>query len=1018
MRDYLKVQKDAFSSRVENQMMKRKLLNLFYFTFPIILQLSAQTNVEIQRADSLYEAGKDYYYDGDYKTARTIFEEVLDIRNKHFRPTEDPVLKTYHRLGKCFRRLRLHHEALEVYLTGLQYAKKAEQDRTLWLGDYYAEIGVIYDQMFDLKNSIECYEKSIKYYTKLYGEESRDVADIYLNIGYSHTKKGFYKSAEKALKKALSIYQKTDDPDSKSFNRVYNNLSIYYYYTEDYEKALEYSKNALRIKLKNYEPDHPSVAKYHVNVALAYEGLGAYEEGLKHSIQAANITRKSLGDAHSETATAQEQVADFYSHIGQYDKALSLYKKALYVMENHIGADHPSALSVNSSIGDLFNKRGNYEEALRFYRNSIKKYKKRGSDTQTATAENYYSVAEVLLNLDSLDSALHAVGTAMEYASSKYHFKQEKAAANPPINSVFSYTSYLYLLELKAEIFQKKYQKSQKIEDLKSAEISYASTRDLIDKMRRSYPSDRSREALNIRISPLLQKAVKNAFDLWELTGEQAYLLKALNYSEMSKASVLWQNMNTNFARRNSGIPENILQDLDKLRHEIADKQEQILDGLESEERDQLSAEIFSDKIKYEQKIADLEQHNKTYFKLKFATPQVDLSKLQKRISGDRTLLTEYFYDKTNLYIFTVESSGLSAVRIPLSKDFFEAVRYIRDFDLTELTDTEKAKNENYIQVLQKLYSLLIKPIDSKLSDKDKLVFVPHGILSYLPFSILHEKNSSTDFRKLPYLLKNHQIHYAWSLAFYGTEINSAPKIRGDFRGFAPSFKQQKVPSAYRANLSELPRAKEETENALKYFKGSIFSDSLASVNNFRLHSQQASILHLATHARVDDQFPLQSGLYFSGSGGESDFLSLYEIYNMRIPAQLAVMSACDTGKGKISEGEGIISLGRAFSYAGCASVIMSLWQANDQSTSDLMSLFYQELAEGKAKDQALRQAKLRYLEQADPLTAHPYFWAGMVAVGEMQALNHPRSPQSFLMWVGILLLISGGLFYFYRKRK
>ncbi len=148
----------------------------------------------------------------------------------------------------------------------------------------------------------------------------------------------------------------------------------------------------------------------------------------------------------------------------------------------------------------------------------------------------------------------------------------------------------------------------------------------------------------------------------------------------------------------------------------------------------------------------------------------------------------------------------------------------------------------------------------------------------------------------------------------------------------------------------------------------------------------------------------MESGLVFSNPiASETDnFLSAAEIYQLKLSADLAVMSACNTGYGQLAQGEGAMSLGRAFSYAGCRSVIMSLWPANDESSSTILKNFYQYAAQGLSKDRALRQAKIDYLKSADPLTAHPFFWANLVTVGDMSPLK--LKTEFNFMWLILLL--------------
>jgi len=125
-------------------------------------------------------------------------------------------------------------------------------------------------------------------------------------------------------------------------------------------------------------------------------------------------------------------------------------------------------------------------------------------------------------------------------------------------------------------------------------------------------------------------------------------------------------------------------------------------------------------------------------------------------------------------------------------------------------------------------------------------------------------------------------------------------------------------------------------------------------------------------------------------------------------------MSACNTGYGQLAKGEGIMSLSRAFMHAGCKSIIASLWLANDESTSSIIQGFYKHAADGLNKHEALQKAKLDYLQQADPLTAHPYFWANLVTVGDMSPLQDKS--KNYLWWgiLGLGLLV----FLFFLSKK
>ena len=200
-------------------------------------------------------------------------------------------------------------------------------------------------------------------------------------------------------------------------------------------------------------------------------------------------------------------------------------------------------------------------------------------------------------------------------------------------------------------------------------------------------------------------------------------------------------------------------------------------------------------------------------------------------------------------------------------------------------------------------------------------------------------------------------------------------KFTSNWSGFAPSF-----------NLnSTLVSNQTEIETIAKLMKGDTFLGDDASVKNFKEQALDASILHLATHAEIDNNNPLYSKLVFS----KDSVLTASDIYTLPINAELAVLSACETGFGKVEKSEGVMSMSRAFQYAGVSSTVMSLWKVPDQETAKLMELFYKYLKKGNSKDEALKNAKTEYLKTTDDVVLkHPFYWSGFVISGDVSAIE------------------------------
>ncbi len=208
--------------------------------------------------------------------------------------------------------------------------------------------------------------------------------------------------------------------------------------------------------------------------------------------------------------------------------------------------------------------------------------------------------------------------------------------------------------------------------------------------------------------------------------------------------------------------------------------------------------------------------------------------------------------------------------------------------------------------------------------------------------------------------------------------------------------------------LRDLPWAEKELKSIANVVESELYLRGDATEAAFKQNAGRFGIIHLATHVILDDKEPLYSKFVFSKDpgSGEDGYLHLYELYNMRLRANMAVLSACQTGIGKNIKGEGMMSLARGFAYAGCPSVVMSLWSIDDKATSMVVTGFYNGLAQGQSKDVALRNAKLALINGGDPVLANPYYWAGMVVIGNTEPLDVTRGEGDGGVWFFIMLTI------------
>ena len=206
-----------------------------------------------------------------------------------------------------------------------------------------------------------------------------------------------------------------------------------------------------------------------------------------------------------------------------------------------------------------------------------------------------------------------------------------------------------------------------------------------------------------------------------------------------------------------------------------------------------------------------------------------------------------------------------------------------------------------------------------------------------------------------------------------------------------------------------LPGIKEEVKNISKYLDADIYLDYKATESSFKQLASDYEILHLAMHTILDDNNPLYSKMAFTQFVDEEEdgLLHAFEVYNMQLNAKLVVLSSCSSGFGKLQEGEGMQSLARSFAYAGCPSILMSLWEVADNATVEMMDYFYKYLIKGFSKPEALRLSKLNFINKADRLKSNPFFWSGFIVLGDSDPLFHDFNIRSSLILVIPLILIA-----------
>ena len=352
-----------------------------------------------------------------------------------------------------------------------------------------------------------------------------------------------------------------------------------------------------------------------------------------------------------------------------------------------------------------------------------------------------------------------------------------------------------------------------------------------------------------------------------------------------------------------------------------------------------------------------------------------DLTSIKNSIADAN--LIKYYVAFENVYVLLVNATSIEVKKIDKADKISQ--------ELEQLIKEYKAPNIGYKNENKAISSELVPfNIDGKIT------IIPDKFLNYLPFESL-EVNSKL-------WIESAQITYAYSFPLWLLSKENKNKSEFNLVSFAPKYNQSKFQSNSVVNL---PFAKEESEKICDITNGSLFSDNQATKSNFIKSFTNYSIYHLAMHSYLYANDFEKSCLLFANN----EPLYFYELYEHFLPADLVVLSACDTGNGTLIKGEGIMSLSRAFAYSGVKSAVVSLWQVPDKETSELMILFYENLEKGFQKDKALQLAKLEFLKQ-NPLKSHPYYWSGFVLNGNNSALKTKSYYWFYIIGFGLLTLL------------
>ncbi|MDZ7876180.1 MAG: CHAT domain-containing tetratricopeptide repeat protein [Saprospiraceae bacterium] len=381
---------------------------------------------------------------------------------------------------------------------------------------------------------------------------------------------------------------------------------------------------------------------------------------------------------------------------------------------------------------------------------------------------------------------------------------------------------------------------------------------------------------------------------------------------------------------------------------------------------------------------------------------QNELVNTKKRFliySFGRQSLTIFVVTATQFYPLSIETSGIAE-------------------NVKKLFETIRARPQNgsgfFHEEAHFLYQKLIA--QTGIQRGEDLTIVPDGILHYLPFEVLltEKPKTPTRFNLYAYLLNAHTISYRPSAFWTAPNKEKTAGMSDEILAFAPSFNQK------HQDLEPLLHNQREVDAIGQVWRSKILRGGEATKNNFIDQVEHHKLIHISTHGIPDGDYPENSYLAFSNDRNNNGLFYISDLDSLKLNADLVVLSACETAFGRYYGGEGPMSIARAFLASGSKGVVATLWQVNDNLTTDLMTTFYTELKQGVAVEAALQTAKKQFAEGEKANPAHPYFWAAFTFSGDNA--KKPINTEGVFGRVffekkgvlGIILLIAVAVFYLY----
>jgi len=788
-------------------------------------------------------------------------------------------------------------------------------------------------------------------------------------FGSLYLNQGLYEQADARFESALSLLELSGQQDSFEASKALSYLGNLRRATGEYTQAEELLTHSLRIRERTFGNQSEWMAASYNDLGLVFSQTDA-EKALGYYERALQIYETLHQASHPKIAIALTNIGFAYAAIELYGDAITNFDAALKIWEGIYPGAHPTKAFLNLSLGEIYRKLKNLPVATAYYEKALILYQRSYGDKHPDLAVAYNALGNARLMQGDHDAALNAYQHAL--VSNLATRDEMDVNRIPAVRGYYNGRTLLNTMLFMAQALEARYfARTIHLDDLERARDALLACDTLADQLRQRIGNESDKIALGAIVAQVYQSGVRICVAAADVAFLKApWYERAFYFAEKGKSAVLLEGISDAHAKAFARIPLPLLEEERRLRAATALATTQLAQKPAPADEQRIREHLFAVSRQYEQFVARLETNFPQYYNLKYNTAAPTVGEVQQHLD-DKTAIVSYLIDEEHngLYVFVITRKRYKVYQRALPPDLDRNITGLRNGLVFNAT-------EPYLRAATSLSETLLPKIPGGIQ---ALVVIPTGRLSVVPFETLLVRKVKVG-QRLPYLIRDYSIRYEFTASLI-LQKSGQPAAQKAILLCAPvEFAEQ--------GLVGLPGTATEVNAVDALFSGYQFDRTVllnAQAEEAALRKEPLNryrYLHFATHGVVDESHPELSRIYLKSGDGDDGLLYSGEIYNLELNADLVTLSACQTGLGKISKGEGVIGLSRALAYAGARRMLVSFWRVADESTSLLMQDFYRSVLadDGKNPGQHLRAAKLKMIDSGK--YAAPYYWAPFVLIG------------------------------------